>query len=77
MKQNMEVDHEGEMAAGGDLEAARERSHVADETSEPGDPFLVEWSGPDDPANPLNFSIRRKRLLMFMIASIAFLTYGS
>jgi len=45
--------------------------------SEPVDPYLVNWNGPDDPENPLNFSGKRKLALMASIASIAFLTYPS
>jgi len=45
--------------------------------SEPVDPYLVNWNGPNDPENPLNFSGKQKWALMASIASIAFLTYAS
>ena len=75
------VSEEGDMAAVGDIEAARERGMDNDddeekETEEAADPYLVGWKGSDDPENPLNFSTRRKASLMVMIAAIAFLTYS-
>ena len=39
------------------------------------DPYLVDWDGPDDPNNPLNFRTRTKFSTMMMIATLAFLTY--
>jgi hypothetical protein len=71
------VRDEGEMAAAGDLEAARERSIEEKESEVDGevDPYLVTWKGADDPENPLNFPMRKKVSLMVMIAAIAFLTY--
>jgi hypothetical protein len=71
------VSEEGDMAAVGDIEAARERGMDDDEekeTEEAVDPYLVSWKGSDDPENPLNFSTRRKASLMVMVAAIAFLT---
>ena len=74
------VREEGDMAAVGDIEAARERGMDNDdeekETEEAVDPYLVGWKGSDDPENQLNFSTRRKASLMVMIAAIAFLTYS-
>jgi hypothetical protein len=68
---------EGELANAGDLETARSRSEdeKIDPDAEPEDPYLVKWNGPDDPENALNFSSRKKLLVMAMIAAIAFLTY--
>ena len=73
------VRDEGEMAAAGDLEAARERSIDEKENEDDSevDPYLVTWKGADDPENPLNFRTRKKVSLMVMIAAIAFLTYLS
>ena len=72
-----ELREEAEIAAVGDIEAARERSieeRFAHE--EKGhDPFLVSWDGDADPGNPLNFSGRKKALTMVLVGAIAFLTY--
>ena len=67
---------EGELANAGDLETARSRSEdeKIDPDAEPEDPYLVKWNGTDDPENALNFSSRKKLLVMAMIAAIAFLT---
>ena len=71
-----ELREEAEIAAVGDVEAARERSIEEKLAHEPhrDDPFLVQWSGDNDPENPLNFSTTRKFSLMAMVAAIAFLT---
>src|SRR5271170_393540 len=68
---------EGELANAGDLETARSTSEEEkiDSDVEPEDPYMVKWNGTDDPENPLNFSSRKKLLVMVMIAAIAFLTY--
>jgi hypothetical protein len=73
-----EATEEGEMAAVGDIEAQRSQSlEIEKEKEEEGheDPFLVQWTGPDDPLNPLNYASRRKVLTMVMIAALAFLTF--
>jgi DHA1 family multidrug resistance protein-like MFS transporter len=38
----------------------------------PKDPNLVEWDGPDDPENPMNFTTRRR---WFMTASLGAMTF--
>lgn len=36
------------------------------------DPNLVTWEGPDDPANPMNWTTRRKWLIIAVVSSISF-----
>ena len=80
-KKDKEFFEDAAMAAAGDVEAQQDfqldEKIGVDEKSEQEDkdPFLVEWDGPDDPGNPLNYSTRRKVGLMAMIASLCFLTY--
>jgi len=70
------IAREAELANAGDLETARSRSEEkVNLNDEPEDPYMVKWNGTDDPENPLNFSSRKKLLVMVMIAAIAFLTY--
>ncbi|KAI9370223.1 major facilitator superfamily domain-containing protein [Aspergillus egyptiacus] len=38
------------------------------------DPFVVDWDGPDDPENPMNWPSRRKALATTTIALISILT---
>ncbi len=33
---------------------------AAVESEEDGDPNIVSWDGPDDPANPMNWTMRKK-----------------
>ena len=75
LEEEKETREEAEIAAvGGDIEHALEKT---EEESKKPDPFLVTWSGVNDPENPLNFSSTRKFSLMGAIAALAFLTYLS
>lgn len=40
----------------------------------PRDPNIVDWDGPDDPENPLNWTTKRKVTATVSIALITFLT---
>lgn len=39
------------------------------------DPNIVDWDGPDDPENPLNWTVKRKVTATVSIALITLLTY--
>lgn len=45
------------------------------ERQQPRDPNIVDWEGPDDPENPLNWPFRKKVVATVIIASITFVTY--
>ena len=38
------------------------------------DPNIVDWDGPDDPENPLNWNLKKKGTLVASISIITFLT---
>jgi hypothetical protein len=38
------------------------------------DPNLVTWDGPDDPANPKNWSVKRKWAATFVVSSFTFIS---
>lgn len=40
------------------------------------DPDIVDWDGPDDPENPLNWSGRKKVVATATISLITLLTYA-
>lgn len=42
--------------------------------SKPRDPNLVEWDGPDDPANPKNWSHSRRWAATFVVSSFTFIS---
>ena len=68
----------GELAAASDIEAQHSSSFSIDKeknSTEEEDPYLVNWTGDDDPLNPLNYSSKIKVLTIAMVASLAFLTY--
>lgn len=39
------------------------------------DPNIVDWDGPDDPENPMNWSRRKKITAIVIVAVLAFLSY--
>jgi hypothetical protein len=39
------------------------------------DPDIIDWDGPDDEENPINWSAKRKWTNVFLLAAITFLTY--
>jgi hypothetical protein len=58
-------------AGDGDLEKGQPAEITATE-AEPQDPNIVDWEGPDDPENPLNWSASKK---WSNIAMLSFLTF--
>jgi hypothetical protein len=38
-----------------DLEKGKPETNTSEESKEPPDPNIVDWNGPDDPQNPLNW----------------------
>lgn len=39
------------------------------------DPNIVDWDGPDDPENPMNWSRNKKITAIVIVAVLAFLSY--
>lgn len=39
------------------------------------DPDIVDWDGPDDPENPMNWPPRKKWTLIFILAMVTLVTY--
>lgn len=74
---NREVDHideEKHSAREVDVEKGpAEETNQKDDT--PRDPNIVDWDGPDDPENPLNWTAKRKVTATVSIALITLLTY--
>lgn len=42
-----------------------------------GDPNIVSWDGPDDPANPKNWTMRKKWGNIAVLSILTFITYGN
>lgn len=38
------------------------------------DPNVVNWDGPDDPANPQNWSTKKKTITVMIVSSVTFVT---
>jgi hypothetical protein len=51
-----------------------EDKDVAFEVQQETDPNVVNWDGPDDPENPLNWTPRKKWGNIAIVAAITFLT---
>src|SRR5579862_3851470 len=75
LKEDREVREEGDMGAAGDLEAQQLPKLEEEKKPTVEDPYLVDWTGEDDPLRPINHSGKRKFGTMAMIAALAFLTY--
>lgn len=43
-------------------------------TGAPKDEYLVDWDGPDDPQNPLNWSRGKKAAIMVTLSALTFVT---
>lgn len=60
-----------------DLEKAEERGAKAQPTEKP-DPNLIEWDGPDDSENPMNWTLARKVLSTGALATLTLvITFAS
>ena len=60
---------------GQDVEKNQGTAGVVDtpDKPEPRDPNVVDWDGPDDPENPLNWSFPRKAMGVSIVSAITFL----
>lgn len=66
-----QVGHECEKKA--ESPAATQGEHAT-----PSDPFLIQWNGPDDPENPINWSTRRKHGVTLILSfSVVVVTFAS
>jgi hypothetical protein len=55
-----------------DVQDKVQREFTAARVNEPAaDPNIVDWDGPDDPANPMNWSERRKWTTVTVVSSIS------
>ena len=50
-------------------------SEVTDKKDEDSDPNIVDWDGPDDPENPMNWSQSKKNVNIFLVSVFTFLTW--
>ncbi len=59
-----------------DLEAAKAKAELEHEEKEKQqhNPNLVSWDGPDDPANPKNWSIKTKWFVTFVVSGFTFIS---
>jgi hypothetical protein len=63
-----------------DVEKGRLNENGAIQADEAGetkaaDPNIVDWDGPDDPANPMNWASRKKTTAIGIVSAITFLSY--
>ena len=66
------LEKEMDIEAGHHSEDSEKQKPEANETGV--DPNIVDWEGPDDPKNPVNWSERLKWANVAVIASITFIT---
>lgn len=53
---------------------ARTQLDTADEEKAPRDPNVVDWEGPDDPSNPMNWSSSKKIASIGLVSLITMLS---
>lgn len=56
----------------GDADTSGNENGVADVSS-----LVVDWEGPEDPANPHNWSNKQKGVTIGIVSTITFITYVS
>jgi hypothetical protein len=56
-----------------DLESASGKPDLSDNNLE--DPNVVDWDGPDDPSNPLNWPSRMRWSHIVVVSLLALVTY--
>ncbi|EAS30292.3 multidrug resistance protein [Coccidioides immitis RS] len=70
--------HRGEKSSDDTVDLELAISDVEDKDvkvpEESRDPNIVDWDGPDDPQNPLNWKIKKKVMIVSSIAIITFIT---
>ena len=66
------ADVEKEAASAGSYTPSRSRSHTSKEEK---DPNVVDWDGPNDPENPMNWKSSKKLAVVSLASVITFLTY--
>lgn len=60
---------------GSSLSAGPGSIHNDSDSPAPADPNIVTWDGPEDPANPMNWSKKKKVLNVATVSMVTFLTY--
>ena len=68
-KDGQDKDMERNMPSSRDSSAHDEKDIAED------DPNVVDWDGPDDPANPMNWSKSRKWSVVWLASALTFITY--
>ena len=58
-----------------DIEADADRDVSNSDSTDEKDPFLVDWDGPEDPDNPLNWSSGKKSLVVSQMMLLTCATY--
>ena len=71
-----ELEKDMDLEAGGNdsSRSSREKKEEAETAQVAVDPNIVDWDGPDDPQNPINWSSKLKWGNVAVISSITFLT---
>jgi MFS transporter, DHA1 family, multidrug resistance protein len=62
---------EGNLDRQAELELQRTKSHHNAEQGKSDDPNLVEWSGPEDPGNPMNWPVWKKWIITVVLGFMA------
>ncbi|SMN21382.1 similar to Saccharomyces cerevisiae YBR008C FLR1 Plasma membrane multidrug transporter of the major facilitator superfamily [Maudiozyma saulgeensis] len=66
---------ESDIEKGSESDSIRKNDQTVQNKELKNDPFLIDWTGPDDPENPQNWSNARKYFIMFQIMLLTAVTY--
>lgn len=75
-KDELVVDNEKSTDIEANISGARSRStddQEQEKVSDDVDPNIVDWDGPDDPANPMNWPTWKIKTHIFLVSSITFI----
>jgi hypothetical protein len=64
-----ETEDTGKERPGGSIKKAEEKTSKQDESN------MVDWDGPKDPENPLNWTSARKGTMIAIVSFLTFLSY--
>jgi hypothetical protein len=74
-KQAFEEGHDADLPIGAILEKENDTETISEKATDESDPHLVDWDGPDDPANPLNWTSKRKWGNVAILSFLTLITY--
>lgn len=64
----------GDLEKNDALDSYHSTTSTDEREDEPKDPSIIDWDGPNDPANPMNWTSKKKWLVIALISAMTFAT---